>query len=185
MRRKDFGTMQCPVARSLERVGEWWSMLIIRDAFAGMTRFDEFQKSLGIAPNMLSRRLDALVAAGLLVRRPYNEHPIRYEYILTERGREFRPVLLMLQTWGSRHFAPEGATVMLVDNETGLPADPVLVDRLTGKPITSATHRNVAGPAAGPRMLKRLARTAAPEPATPVAATKARPRKRTGTGARR
>ena len=66
MRRKNFGAMQCPIARGLERVGEWWSMLILRDAFAGLTRFDEFQKSLGIAPNMLTRRLTALVEAGLL-----------------------------------------------------------------------------------------------------------------------
>ena len=66
MQRKNFGEMQCPIARSLERVGEWWSILILRDAFHGMTRFDELQKSLGIAPNMLTRRLGALVEAGLL-----------------------------------------------------------------------------------------------------------------------
>ena len=147
--------MQCPVARSLERVGEWWSMLIIRDALAGMTRFDEFQSSLGIAPNMLSRRLNALVTAGLLTRRRYQERPARHEYILTDRGRDFRPVLLALQTWGNRHFAPEGASVVLVDAGTGLPADPVLVDRVTGKLITEATHRNAAGPAAGRRIQRR------------------------------
>ena len=83
--------MPCPIARSLERVGEWWSILILRDAFAGMTRFDAFQKSLGIAPNMLTRRLTALVEAGLLQRRRYNEHPPRDEYLLTNRGRDFRP----------------------------------------------------------------------------------------------
>ena len=66
MRRKSFGNMQCPIARSLERVGEWWSILILRDASLGLTRFDEFQESLGIAPNMLARRLKALVEAGLL-----------------------------------------------------------------------------------------------------------------------
>jgi DNA-binding HxlR family transcriptional regulator len=169
MRRKSFGTMQCPVARSLERVGEWWSMLILRDAFSGMTRFDEFKASLGIAPNMLSRRLGALVAAGLMQRRRYSQHPVRYEYQLTERGRDFRPVLLALQNWGNRHFAPEGASVLLVDSETGLPADPVLVDRMTGKMITDATHRNAAGPAAGARVHRRLARAANPPSATPIA----------------
>src|SRR5215216_4639284 len=66
MQRKSFADMPCPIARSLERVGEWWSMLILRDAFAGVTRFDEFQRSLGIAPNMLARRLAALVDAGML-----------------------------------------------------------------------------------------------------------------------
>ena len=80
MRRKSFGNMQCPIARSLERVGEWWSILILRDAFYGLTRFDEFQKSLGIAPNMLTRRLNALVEAGLLERRRYSERPPRDEY---------------------------------------------------------------------------------------------------------
>jgi DNA-binding HxlR family transcriptional regulator len=158
MQRKSFGNMQCPVARSLERVGEWWSILILRDAIYGLTRFDDFQKNLAIAPNMLTRRLTALVEAGLLEKRLYCEKPPRYEYILTPRGRDFRPILLSLQAWGNRHFAPEGASVMLVDCATGLPADPILVDRNTGKPITDATHANAAGPAAGPRVKKRLAR---------------------------
>jgi DNA-binding HxlR family transcriptional regulator len=148
--------MQCPVARSLERVGEWWSILVLRDAFAGMTRFDEFRKNLNIAPNILTRRLTALVDAGLLERRLYCERPPRHEYVLTERGRDFRPVLISLQTWGNRHFAPEGLSVMLVDARTGTPAQPILVDRVTGQPITDATHKNAAGPAAGARVKKRL-----------------------------
>ena len=108
MQRKSFGNMQCPIARSLERVGEWWSILILRDAFHGLTRFDEFQKSLDIAPNTLTRRLSALVDAGLLMRRSYSQHPPRYEYLLTERGRDFRPVLWALLAWGNKHFAPRG-----------------------------------------------------------------------------
>jgi DNA-binding HxlR family transcriptional regulator len=155
MHRKSFGNMQCPVARSLERVGEWWSILILRDALRGTTRFDQFQKSLGIAPNMLTRRLNALVASGLLERRRYSEHPPRNEYVLTSRGRDFRMVTVALLTWGNRHFAPEGPSVMLVDAATGAPVDPVLVDRKTGRPITEADHRYVAGPAAGTRVRKR------------------------------
>ncbi|HEX2944134.1 MAG TPA: helix-turn-helix domain-containing protein, partial [Rhodopila sp.] len=142
MQRKSFGTMQCPIARSLERVGEWWSILILRDAFHGLTQFDQFQKSLGIAPNMLTRRLNALVENGLLERRRYSERPPRDEYVLTERGRDFRPVLWSLLAWGNRHFAPEGASVVVVDTETGQPADPVLVDRNTGKVMTYATFRS-------------------------------------------
>src|SRR4029077_13511880 len=111
MRRKRLGNQQCPIARSLERVGERWSMLILRDALNGLTRFDEFQKNLGIAPNMLSRRLAGLVEAGLLERRLYSERPPRDEYVLTPRGREFRPVLLAMLAWGNRHYAPEGASV--------------------------------------------------------------------------
>src|SRR5216683_2715730 len=106
MQRKSFGNMPCPIARSLERVGEWWSMLILRDALHGMTRFDEFQKSLGIAPNMLARRLDALIEAGLLERRRYSERPPRDEYVLTARGRDFRPVLIALMAWGNRAADP-------------------------------------------------------------------------------
>src|SRR5215207_5012605 len=111
MQRKSFRTMPCPIARSLERVGEWWSILIIRDALHGMTRFDEFQKSLGIAPNMLARRLDALVEEGLLQRRRYSERPPRDEYLLTERGRDFKPVLAALVAFGKKHFAPPGGAV--------------------------------------------------------------------------
>ena len=108
MQRKSFGGMPCPIARSLERVGEWWSILILRDAFAGITRFDEFQKSLGIAPNMLTRRLAALVEAGLLERRRYSERPPRDEYVLTAARARFPPGAGGLLAWGNRHFAPEG-----------------------------------------------------------------------------
>jgi DNA-binding HxlR family transcriptional regulator len=156
MQRTSFGAMPCPIARSLERVGEWWSILILRDAFAGMTRFDAFQKSLGIAPNMLTRRLTALVEAGLLERRRYNEHPPRDEYLLTERGRDFRPVLLAMMAWGNRHFAPEGATVLIVDAATGATADPVLVDRATGRPVDSPDYVLAPGPAASEALRRRL-----------------------------
>src|ERR1700739_251046 len=103
MQRKNFGNMQCPIARSLERVGEWWSILILRDAFRGLTRFDQFQDSLGIAPNMLTRRLNALVDSGLLEKRAYSEHPPRFEYVLTERGRGFRRVLWALLVLRNQH----------------------------------------------------------------------------------
>ena len=143
MQRTSFGDMPCPIARSLERVGEWWSILILRDAFQGVTQFDQFQKSLGIAPNMLTRRLNALVENGLLERRRYSERPPRSEYVLTDRGRDFRPVLWLLLAWGNKHFAPEGPSVVVVDAETGEPADPVLIDRTTGKVMTPDTFRSV------------------------------------------
>jgi DNA-binding HxlR family transcriptional regulator len=155
MQRKSFGNMQCPIARSLERVGEWWSILILRDAFQGLTRFDQFQKSLDIAPNMLTRRLTALVDSGLLERRQYSERPPRDDYVLTERGRDFRPVLLALLAWGNKHFAPEGASVVLVDGETGRLADPIMVDRSTGRLLTEPAFRSAAGPAADERTRRR------------------------------
>jgi DNA-binding HxlR family transcriptional regulator len=157
MQRKSFGNMQCPIARSLERVGEWWSILILRDAYHGLTRFDAFQKSLDIAPNMLTRRLNSLVDAGLLARRRYSERPPRDEYILTERGRDFRPVLLALNAWGNKHFAPEGASVVIINGDTGAVADPVMVDRHSGKPLTEPPFRLAAGPAANERTRARHA----------------------------
>ncbi|HLY54930.1 MAG TPA: helix-turn-helix domain-containing protein [Stellaceae bacterium] len=156
MQHKSLGNMQCPIARSLERVGEWWSILILRDALHGLTRFDQFQKSLDIAPNMLTRRLNGLVESGLMERRRYSERPPRDEYVLTERGRDFRPVLLALLAWGNRHFAPEGASVVVVDRETGAQADPVLVDRHTGRRL-DAEFTTAAGPAADERTRKRQA----------------------------
>src|SRR6201993_2452130 len=126
MKHKGFEEMRCPVARSLERVGEWWSILILRDAIKGMTRFDQFQKSLGIAPNMLTRRLNTLVDSGLLERRLYSERPPRNEYVLTPRGQDFRTVLWALVAWGNKHFAPQGESILVVDAVTGERAEPVL-----------------------------------------------------------
>jgi DNA-binding HxlR family transcriptional regulator len=166
MQRKNLGLMQCPIARSLERVGEWWSILILRDAFLGRSRFDEFAESLGIAPNMLTRRLKGLVESGLLEKRRYQDRPPRCEYVLTERGRDFRPVLISLQVWGNRHFAPEGLSVVLTDVETGVKVDPMLVDRLTGQPINQLTHKNLPGPAASERIKRKLKKNSPSEAAS-------------------
>jgi DNA-binding HxlR family transcriptional regulator len=135
MQRKSFRTMQCPIARGLEHVGEWWSILILRDAFRGLTRFDEFSDSLGIAPNMLARRLTALVEAGLLERRRYSERPPRDEYVLTGRGHDFRPVMLALLNFGNRHFPPDDRDVRIVNAETGTSVEPLLVDPATGQRV--------------------------------------------------
>lgn len=148
MRRTRLDTMQCPIARSLERVGEWWSILILRDAFQGVTRFDHFQKSLDIAPNMLTRRLNALVSAGLLERRKYNDHPPRHEYVLTQRGRDFRPVLVTLMAFGNKHFADEGIAIHLVDTVTGEPADIDAVDLKSGRVIEWPDFKVATGPVA-------------------------------------
>jgi DNA-binding HxlR family transcriptional regulator len=155
MQRKSFGNMQCPIARSLERVGEWWSMLILRDASLGLTRFDQFQESLGIAPNILTRRLKRLVETGLLERRRYSDKPPRYEYVLTQAGRDFRPLLWAFIAWGNKHFAPEGPSVVIVDSKTGVEADPLLIDRVSGRPLTTPDFRSAAGPAANAQIRQR------------------------------
>ena len=155
MRRKSFEAMQCPIARTLERVGEWWSLLILRDAMQGVTRFDDFQKSLDIASNMLARRLATLVEAGLLEKRLYSSRPRRFEYVLTDQGRDFRPILWSLAAWGNKHLAPEGPSLVIADAVTGAWADPVLVDRESGRPLAAPAFVPVAGPAASERIRAR------------------------------
>src|SRR5581483_1874941 len=105
MKRKSFAEMSCPIARTLDIVGEWWTLLIVRDALLGATRFDEFRQS-GIADNILSARLELLVREGILERRPYQDHPPRYEYVLTEKGRDLLPIIMALGTWGKKWVNP-------------------------------------------------------------------------------
>jgi DNA-binding HxlR family transcriptional regulator len=150
-----FETRPCPIARSLDDVGEWWSILLLRDAFQGLTRFDQFQKSLEIAPNILTRRLNSLVERGLFAKRVYCERPLRHEYVLTEKARDFRPVLLSLLAWGNRHLAPEGPSLVVVDRTDGRWAEPVLVDRQTGRPLDGEEFTMATAPAATGRMRRR------------------------------
>jgi len=171
MQHKGFDKMPCPIARSLEHVGEWWSILILRDAFKGLSRFDQFQKSLGIAPNMLTRRLDTLVDSGLLERRLYSEKPPRFEYLLTPRGQDFRPVLWTLVAWGNKHFPPEGQTIVVVDAETGEQADPVLVDSRSGRVLRGPEFKVATVPTAGARIQHS---TRAQTPARPPTPTRER-----------
>ena len=160
MTRRSFDPGQCPVGRTLERVGDTWSLMILRDAFQGLSKFDQFEKSLGMAPNILTQRLAALVEAGFLERRPYQDRPMRHEYLLTELGRDFGPVMTALLAFGNRHFAVEGIASQMVEAVTGLPAEPVLVDRRTGKPMDSPDFIYAAGPAADPVVLERVAQVA-------------------------
>jgi DNA-binding HxlR family transcriptional regulator len=159
VRRTSFAESECPVAGSLELVGEWWSILVLRDAFDGFTRFDDFRRNLGIAPTMLTRRLTALVEAGLLERRRYQHWPPRHEYVLTAHGRDFRPVLLALYAWGDKHLTADGRNLVLVDQVTGTEVEPVMVDRATGRPLTEVDPVFIAGPDAGPDMRHRYAAT--------------------------
>lgn len=133
----------CAIGRGVARTGDAWSMLILREAALGVTRFDEFQNALGIAPNILTRRLAALIEDGLLERRRYNARPPRDEYILTERGRDYLPVLHVLGAWSRRHFNGPGVT-RLIDADTGRSIDPIVVDRATGRPIKDINLRIAA-----------------------------------------
>lgn len=132
----------CPIARSLAFVGDAWSILILRDAHAGFTRFDQFRKSLGIAPTILTRRLAKLTEEGLLEKKRYSEHPPREEYLLTAAGRDFLPVLFIIGAWG-RKYRGKGKLVRFLDAETGTEIKPVAVDEVTGAKIGTRPIRIV------------------------------------------
>jgi DNA-binding HxlR family transcriptional regulator len=158
MQHKSFAESECPIARTIEHVGEWWSLLILRDAFRGRRRFDEFQESLGIARNILSRRLKRLVADGLLEKRLYEARPARYEYRLTQMGRDLFPVLTTLLVWGNRWAPPAGGPALIqVDRDTGQAIEAALIDARTGHRIDPRRVRLAAGPGAGPETLTLLA----------------------------
>lgn len=157
MRRTSLSAAECPVARSLDEVGDWWSILILRDAATGLARFDEFAASLGIAPNMLTRRLTKLVEVGCLERRRYSDRPVRHEYVLTDKGRDFYPVLAALLAWGNRWLAPDGPALLLVDRVSGELIEPVVTDARTGRLISHPDTTLAAGPAAGPEARERVA----------------------------
>jgi DNA-binding HxlR family transcriptional regulator len=109
----------CSIARTLEVLGERWTLLIIRDVLSRRRRFDQIQESLGIARNVLSARLEWLVAEGVLEKRPYQERPPRYEYFLTEKGLELWPVMVSMMHWGDRHLTDSGPPVVIRHKECG------------------------------------------------------------------
>lgn len=128
MRRTSFSDMSCSIARCLEQVGDWWTLLIVREALSGTRRFSEFQSHLGIAPNVLSARLQGLVQHGILQAVAESENGRVLEYRLTDKGRDLFPVIVALLQWGDRHApALEGPPVQMVDRENGRPIAPLLV----------------------------------------------------------
>ena len=139
---------ECPLSSTLGLVGEWWTLLILHDAFDGYARFDEFEANLGISSSLLTSRLKRLVANGLLERRQYQAHPPRYEYVLTDLGRSLRPVIIALAAWGNARLPADARSMVLVDSETGVEAEPVLVDRASGRRVDGPDFVFSAGPAA-------------------------------------
>lgn len=131
---KDSTESICPIARSLAVLGDTWSMLILRDANSGLTRFDQFKRSLGIAPTMLTKRLETLTEEKLLEKRRYSERPPRDEYVLTEAGRDYWPVLFAIAAWGRKHRG-DGNLAWFKDAENGTDVKPVVIDAETGAEI--------------------------------------------------
>jgi DNA-binding HxlR family transcriptional regulator len=136
MRRTRFDRWPCPIARATDLVGDWWTPLVLRDAFFGCRRFEQFQESLGLSRAVLAQRLARLVEEGLMEKVQYEEHPPRYEYVLTEKGRAFFDVLAAMWRWGSDWLWDEqGPPVALVDRESGARVEPAVVDRGTGEAL--------------------------------------------------
>jgi len=139
----------CSVARALEVIGERWTLLILRDAFMGVRRFDDFQRSLGIARNVLNTRLQRLVEAGLLERRRYQERPERFEYRLTERGIDLWPAIVALMQWGDRHLAGEaGPPVLITHRDCGGRIDDRRTCAACGAQVSAREVTPVPGPGA-------------------------------------
>jgi DNA-binding HxlR family transcriptional regulator len=145
MERKSFSQMDCSVAQCLEVVGEWWTMLIVRDAFLGVTRFDVFQQRLGIARNVLQLRLERLVTAGVFEKVAYSEHPLRYDYRLTPKGRDLWPVMNAMRQWGDQYAAPNGPPIRLVHRGCGHEATGTVVCSGCGQQMSATNVQALAG----------------------------------------
>ena len=147
VRRTSFEDMSCSIARSLEVIGEWWTLLILRDAFLGVTRFEDFQQRLGIARNILTARLHGLVDHGILERRPYDEARGRHDYVLTRKGRALWPVLVTIRQWGDEWITGEGKEpVQLVHRQCGEVSKATLTCEQCGEALRPHEVRVVAGP---------------------------------------
>ncbi|MFF1304597.1 winged helix-turn-helix transcriptional regulator [Streptomyces sp. NPDC058307] len=156
MRRTSFAQWPCSIARTMDLLGDWWTPLVLREAFYGIRRFDSFQESLGIARNTLTDRLRRLVGEGLLEKRPYQTEPVRYDYVLTEKGRDFYGVLLVMNRWGDRWLAGEAGPPVVTRHEVcGQETHAEVVCAGCGEPMTADNTRSVMGPGYPPHLAER------------------------------
>lgn len=146
MERKSFAGMHCSVAQCLEVVGDWWTMLIVRDAFFGVTRFDRFQQRLGVSRNILNQRLAHLVEQGVLEKAQYRDRPPRFEYRLTRKGQDLWPVLDAMRQWGDTYAAPAGPPVQIEHTVCGRVTETVHNCAECGGRLTPDEVRTVPGP---------------------------------------
>jgi DNA-binding HxlR family transcriptional regulator len=153
MKREPYKHMNCSIAAALEVVGEPWTLLILRDAYQQVRRFEEFQRHLGIARNILTARLKKLVDHGILTKVQYQDRPRRFEYHLSEKGAALFPVIVCLKEWGDRYGAKAsfGPPLNLLDKQTGELVRPALIDETSGKRIELAGVRSVPGAGANAR----------------------------------
>ena len=156
MQRKSFADMECNIARSVEEVGDGWSLMILRNALLGAKRFQDFEAGLGAPPTTLTRRLHTLTEQGFFARREYETHPKREEYELTQKGLDFLPVLLALATWGGHWLSPNGAPLEFVDPVTGAAIEPSLVDARTGNSLVAGKVGVRPGPGASAELRRSM-----------------------------
>jgi DNA-binding HxlR family transcriptional regulator len=146
---RTYERQNCSAARALELIGERWSLLIIRDAvFGGTTRFVDFQRSLGIARNILAARLDRFVEEGIMERRLYSERPPHHDYVLTDKGRDLQPIVLALTRWGDRWAAPAGPPVLFDHADCGGQLEQRFVCTVCGDTTTPGQVVSRPGPGA-------------------------------------
>lgn len=148
MRRTSVADMNCSVAQCVEVVGDWWTMLILRDVFLGVRRFEEIQRRLGVSRNVLTQRLELLVDHEVLRRVQYQDRPVRHEYRLTDKGRDLWPVLDAMRRWGDTWAAPAGPPLELVHETCGERTHAVSSCAACGEPVSASNVRAVAGPGA-------------------------------------
>jgi DNA-binding HxlR family transcriptional regulator len=145
MKRKSFREAECPVARSLDAIGDWWSLLIVRDAFDGIKRFSEFQQNLGIAKGMLTARLRDLVEAGVFDLAPASDGSAYREYVLTEKGQRLFLVIVAMRQWGEDHlYRPDEPRSVLVDANAGDPVSRLELSASNGRKLAWTDTRIVA-----------------------------------------
>ena len=155
VQRTSFEDMNCSLAQCLDVVGEWWSLLIVRDAFLGVTRFDDFQVRLGISRNILTQRLNRLVEHEVLKRVAYSEHPLRWEYRLTGKGRDLWHVITAMRQWGDRWAAPAGPPLQTRHIACGHVVTAVPVCSQCGELLDARSVTAVPGPGAAAGDLDR------------------------------
>jgi DNA-binding HxlR family transcriptional regulator len=144
-RTADYSRQVCSIAAALEVVGDPWTLLILRDAFAEVRRFEQWQERLGVARNVLAARLKSLVGHGVLEKRLYSAHPPRHEYVLTAKGRDLHGVLLTMAAWGDRHVYRTGGPVQFVHTPCGAPFEPQVICAACGEPVGPADLKRGAG----------------------------------------
>jgi DNA-binding HxlR family transcriptional regulator len=150
-RTADYSRQRCAVAATLQVVGDPWTLLILRDAFLGVRRFDDWQSRLGVARNVLAARLKTLVEQGVMETRLYSEHPPRRDYGLTAKGRDLLPVILTLKAWGDRHVYGGSPVPLEHTHSCGARFTAALVCEACGKPVENRdlTPRRHAAPSVG------------------------------------